>query len=232
MRLGLLGDVHGNDIALEAVLRAARDLGTDGLLVTGDLVGYYFAPGRVLELLSAWQTWTVRGNHEDMLIRARSDLDALTEIEGKYGCGLRHALSALSGDELDRLCNLPHPLDLELGGRRVLLCHGAPWDNDCYVYPDASPDVLERCAAGGHDLVVLGHTHYAMVHRVGATTIVNPGSVGQPRDRRPGAAWALYDTSSGEVTLRREPYAVERVVALASERDPGHPYLATVLTRT
>jgi putative phosphoesterase len=230
--LGLIGDVHGNDLALEAVLGAARRAGAEALLVTGDLVGYYFSPARVLALLNAWQTWTVRGNHEDMLVRARSDNGALTEIDHKYGCGLRLALSDLSCEELDRLCGLPHPLEVEIGGRQILLGHGAPWDNDYYVYPDATADVLERCAAGGHDLVVLGHTHYAMVHRVGATTIVNPGSVGQPRDRRPGAAWALYDTSTGEISLRRESYPVERVVAQAEACDPSHPYLASVLTRT
>ena len=232
MLVALLGDIHGNDLALEAVLASARKAGAEALLVTGDVVGYYFAPARVLGLLDGWRIWMVRGNHEDMLSRVRADATALEAIEGKYGSGIRAALRDLSLEQIDRLCDLPHPLELIFDSRRILLCHGAPWDNDCYVYPDASPDILQRCAAGGHDLVILGHTHYAMTHRVGPTTIVNPGSVGQPRDRRPGAAWALYDTATGGVSLRRESYAVDQVVVQAQARDPALPYLADVLTRT
>jgi predicted phosphodiesterase len=145
---------------------------------------------------------------------------------------MRIALAQLAPGQLDGLCGLPHPLEIALDSHRILLCHGAPWDNDEYIYPDAALEVFERCASGGHHLVVLGHTHHAMALRVGATAIVNPGSVGQPRDRRPGAAWALYDTATGEVFLRCEPYASERVADEARFRDPALPYLADVLTRT
>ncbi|MGH8616794.1 MAG: metallophosphoesterase family protein [Burkholderiales bacterium] len=232
MRLGLIGDIHGNDLALEAVLAAARAADADALLVTGDLVGYYHRAAAVVALLDHWPCYIVRGNHEDMLARSRIDAAVLEHVEQKYGSGLRTALGELASAQLDRLCSLPHPLELELGSRRILLCHGAPWDNDCYVYPDAGPDILQRCAAGAHDLVVLGHTHHAMIHHIGATTIMNPGSVGQPRDRRPGAAWALYDTVTGEVSLRRESYALEPIIAQARSRDPALPYLTSVLTRT
>lgn len=232
MLLGLAGDIHGNDLALEAVLKAARTAGAEALLVTGDLVGYYYRPAAVLALLEGWTVRIVRGNHEDMLARSRTDARILDAFEGKYGTGLRAALDELSREQIENLCGLPHPLDLTLDSRRILLCHGAPWDSECYVYPDAAPDILQRCAIGGHDLVVLGHTHYAMAHRIGLTTIVNPGSVGQPRDRRPGAAWALYDTKTGAVSLRREPYDIERIVAQARARDPDLPYLANILTRT
>lgn len=231
MRLALLGDVHGNDLALDAVLAAARAEGAEALLVTGDMVGYYFAPARVLDLLEGWRLWMVRGNHEDMLRDAAADPACLRQYEAQYGSGLRAALETLSPERIQRLASLPHPLEIELGSRRILLCHGAPWDNDHYVYPDAAEDVLQRCAAGGHDLVVLGHTHHAMVRRSGSTAVVNPGSVGQPRDRRSGAAWALYDSDSGDLTLKRESYPVQKIVDMARARAPELPYLAEVLTR-
>ena len=231
MRLALLGDVHGNELALAAVLAAAKADRVEALLVTGDLVGYYFEPHRVLELLEGWKLWMVRGNHEDMLREAATDPARLAHYESLYGTGLRVALQSLSADRVRELGSLPHPLEVQLGSRRVLLCHGAPWDNYRYIYPDAPEDLLQRCARGGHDLVVLGHTHYAMLRRCGATTIVNPGSVGQPRDRGNAAAWALYDSDSGAVELRREPYAVQEMVEQARLRAPGFPYLAEVLTR-
>lgn len=232
MLLGLIGDIHGNDAALREILEAARRKHVQALLITGDLVGYYHRPDAVLELLDKWTCHIVRGNHEDMLCRARSSADALEEVERKYGTALRTTLATLTPAQLDRICNLPHPLELEIGGRRILLCHGAPWDNDQYIYPDAAPGLLQRCATGGHDLIVLGHTHYAMLHHFGRTTIVNPGSAGQPRDRIQGAAWALYDTASGKVSLHREPYDPGPIIMQARERDPGLPYLANVLTRT
>lgn len=231
MLLGLVGDIHGNAHALEAVLQSARELGVSGLLVTGDLVGYYYAPSRALGLLSGWKTWTVRGNHEDMLRDSLEDPSRLAHYESLYGSGLRVALDTLPREQLQALAALPHPLELSLDGCRILLCHGAPWDNDVYIYPDASPASLERCAAGGYDLVVLGHTHYPMVHRVGATMVVNPGSVGQPRDRQPGAAWGVFDTATRAITLRREPYPVAEVAAEAARRHPEIPYLAEVLLR-
>ncbi len=232
MLLGLIGDIHGNDAALRAILVAAREANVQALLVTGDLAGYYHHPDAVLDLLEDWTCHIVRGNHEDMLSRARTSAGALEEAEKKYGSAIRTTLAVLTPAQLDRVCNLPHPLELELGGRRILLCHGAPWDNDQYVYPDAAPELLQRCAVVGHDLIVLGHTHYAMLHHIGRTTIVNPGAAGQPRDRRPGAAWALYDTASGEIFLRRETYDPGPIIMHARERDPGLPYLANVLTRT
>jgi predicted phosphodiesterase len=91
--------------------------------------------------------------------------------------------------------------------------------------------MLRRCAETGHDVVVLGHTHHPMVARVDGTLVVNPGSVGQPRDRIPGAAWAILDTERRAVTFRREPYDVEAVAAQAARRDPDLPHLSAVLSR-
>lgn len=232
MLLGLLGDIHGNDLALEAVLAAAEKEGIQELLITGDLVGYYFAPQRVVEMLQPWKTRTVRGNHEDMLNRARHDPLVLEQLVARYGSGLRVALESLDSPVIDALCNLPHPLETNVDSCRILLCHGAPWDNDAYIYPNAPEHILRRCAEPGHDVVVLGHTHYPMATRVGPTLVVNPGSVGQPRDHIPGAAWAILDTERRAVTFRREPYDIEAVAGEAARRDPELPYLATVLRRT
>jgi predicted phosphodiesterase len=80
--------------------------------------------------------------------------------------------------------------------------------------------------------VVIGHTHYSMLMRFGDALLLNPGSVGQPRDRKPGAAWATFDTVTGEVELRRERYDTGPLARGAAKRHPDMPYLAEVLTRT
>ena len=100
MKIALIGDIHANETALRSVLKAASAANVDRLLVTGDLVGYYFAPLQVLELLSEWDRDVVRGNHEDMLNTARSDAGFLAQVDARYGTGLRFAIEQLSGNQL------------------------------------------------------------------------------------------------------------------------------------
>jgi len=114
MRLGLIGDIHGNHRALGVVLAAATSFGVEKLLITGDLVGYYFEPLEVLKLLEPWSKYLVRGNHEDMLSIARSKTSFLTKVDARYGSGLHTAIEQLSNLQLDELCGLPHPIEIEI----------------------------------------------------------------------------------------------------------------------
>jgi putative phosphoesterase len=231
VKLALLGDIHGNDRALAAVLGAASDANVDRLLVTGDLVGYYFAPAQVLDLLSKWKCDVVSGNHEVMLAASRTDPAYLATVEARYGSGVRIAMDQLDSRQLEELCALPHRLELEIDGVRILLCHGSPWDLDYYVYPDSAPEMLTRCVSGNFDLIVMGHTHYPMLKEMGKTLLVNPGSVGQPRNRKPGACWALFDTEDRTIELRRESYDSSDLVRECQMRHPELPYLSEVLLR-
>jgi len=79
--------------------------------------------------------------------------------------------------------------------------------------------------------VVFGHTHYPVLWNVEGRMAVNPGSVGQPRDRIPGACWALWDTDTDEIHLRREMYDAGGLVAECRARDPHLNFIADVLTR-
>jgi len=231
MRIGLLGDVHGNALALAAVLDAARDSGIDKLCLTGDFVGYYYEPGRVIEMLSDWDCHAVRGNHEDMFLECVTDESAIEQCRQRYGSGIEFAIQGLSPEQVDYIRGLPSTLTVELDGKSLLLAHGAPWDTDFYVYPDSSQDLWERVVEGGTDYVVLGHTHYQLAKRIGNTLVVNPGSVGQPRDRKPGAAWAILETETGSLEHRTESYDIQCVAKQAQSIDPQWPYLWKVLTR-
>ncbi len=232
MKLGLLGDIHGNDLALKSVLDSATKLGVEKLLITGDLIGYYFQPRKVMDLLSDWDKVIVRGNHEEMLASVIDLPTLLPAIENKYGVGLRVALEELSKEQMAELIRLPMTADIDANSCHIILCHGSPWDTDQYVYPDASRDILEKCTSHEVNMVVMGHTHYPMHRIIGATVLVNPGSVGQPRNKQPGAAWAVFDTETKDVTFRNENYNIHLVVDEAIRRQPGLPYLAEVLVRT
>ncbi|MBL4766392.1 MAG: metallophosphoesterase family protein [Rhodobacteraceae bacterium] len=232
MRIGLIGDIHGNAVALEEVLSAARREKIDVLCVTGDFVGYYYEPKRVFEILGDWQYWAIRGNHDDMLLAAADNPDLREGIRKKYGAGLDRAIETLNRDCLAAIAALPSTRTVHLGGRSLLLGHGTPWDTNVYLYPDAPQETWERAAESKPDVVLLGHTHHQFSRHVGETLVVNPGSVGQPRDRKPGAAWSILDTETMELEHRREFYDISIVVAQAQLYNPELPYLQTVLSRT
>lgn len=233
MKIGILGDIHGNNIALKSVLKKARLLNVDRLLITGDLVGYYYGIKEVLDLLDQWEWTSVRGNHEDMLKNCIADRNSFFNVNKKYGSALERTIDQVTKTQLEMLINFPHPKEFNIDNNKLLLCHGSPWDNNEYIYPDADHNTLKKCALKGYDLVILGHTHYPMVKSLGFTNIINPGSVGQCRDRNRefGAKWALYNTETKEVSLHSEYYDPSEIINKVNEYDPQLTYLSRILTR-
>lgn len=231
MKIALLSDIHGNSLALKAVLDSVKKHGAERLLIAGDLVGYYFWPKDVLELLAQWDLTLVCGNHEVMLDKIRKNSESIINVNNKYGTGLQLATEQLGASQLEMLCSLPHSVELNINECKILLCHGAPWDVNQYVYSNSEIDVLRRCAIPTFDFIVMGHTHYPMNVKIGRTLLINPGSVGQPRNYRPGAYWALLNTDSCEVNQYCEPYNADLLISESRRRHPDIPYLAEVLER-
>lgn len=230
MKYAILSDIHGNASALQAVLAAAKTEGIEHYLIAGDFLGYYYGLPEILESLEGLSFQAVRGNHEDLFCRWRDDPESRPALEGKYGCSFAKNAS-LGPDRLSSILELPEQRHLQLEGRSVLLCHGAPWDHDLYVYPDTSTETVERLFSHQQDLLIMGHTHYPLLWQRDNSIVLNPGSVGQPRDRKGGACWAVWDTNSHQATLRRESYDPGPVLKDCQRFDPDLSYLQTVLTR-
>lgn len=236
MKIGLLADIHGNADALAVVLSDARRKNVKQLIMAGDLVGYYYDVSRVLDLLGEWTWHGVRGNHEDMI---EDHLSGGSEaIKSRYGSGLARGIESLSKDRLAMLRHLDMKREVRLDGRALLVCHGSPWDTNAYVYPTAKSELRRKMArtAGQVDVVVFGHTHYPVtwteVRDDGKPIIlVNPGSVGQPRDRKPGACYAILDTATLSIEQFRVPYDRSSIVAACRRNDPELPHLTEVLSR-
>lgn len=231
MRLAALGDIHGNAAALQAVLSGAVREGAQALLITGDYVGYYYRPAEALAMLEGWTQWSISGNHERMLFDSHRDSVHLARCVRKYGSGLAVALDTLTTAQIGMLTSLPQTQRLEFDGVRVLLAHGTPWEPDEYLYPDAAEAKWVALLRSDADIIVLGHTHYRLVRQYDGCLVLNPGSVGQPRDFGPGASWALVDTESRTARLFSEEYNSSAVADEARRRDPEHPYLHEVLCR-
>lgn len=231
MKIAVLSDIHGNAEALRATLVEVRKKGVEQLIVLGDLVGYYYDAREVLEQLREWPFVAIRGNHERLLADALKDDGSMQAYRQKYGSALDLAATTLEPQDIDWLISLPDRASVHLGGMALELCHGSPRDPDEYVYPDANAATLEACRVAGADLVLMGHTHYPMLAAGDRPLLLNPGSVGQARDRGGFACWCRIDTDTGVVVLERTPYDTRALVEEARRRDGHLPYLANVLER-
>ena len=223
MRYLILSDLHANWHALEAVVRAAEGQ-YDQALCCGDLVGYGADPNPVAEWVRAHCTVVVRGNHD----RSCTGLDGLEWFNPVARQAALWTQQKLTEENAGYIRALPKgPL---LVGNFELV-HGAPYDEDEYVM--ASGEAAEAFGYLERRVVFFGHTHVqggfiwnhsrvesiprtlpgsdtqAMIVDSECAYLINPGSVGQPRDGDPRAASLLYDSDSQVVTFCRTDYDVE-----------------------
>lgn len=231
MRIAVLSDIHGNYLALDAVLKEVRKFDVKRLFVLGDLVGYYYHPDKVIKLLNDWPLDLIQGNHEEILKRAVKDKVFLKQIYLKYGSGINMAIKKLIDTQIKELTKLPWKKMIRIDDLSIVLSHGAPWERDYYVYPNSDQSVLKRCCVLGAEFIFLGHTHYPFVFKNDRCTVVNVGSVGQARDQGGIASWALLDTVKRKVELKTTQYDTTPLVNEVKLIDPHVPYLYKVLLR-
>ncbi len=181
------------------------------ILSAGDVIGYYPYPRETIALFQERSIISIQGNHDRAVLSAG---------DPRMNPWARNALSwtvaQLDEAEMDYLRRLPRHLSMGIEGTRVAMYHGAPFDDDHYLYEEeAAEDLLEmaRC-----DLLVLGHTHEPFIKRFKRGMIVNPGSVGQPRDGDPDASYSIYDTSTRKAFLLRVPYDIQTVADRTREK--------------
>lgn len=240
-RIAVISDIHGNMPALSAVLADAKAEGATRLFICGDITGYYYDTAQAWRVLSTYDTVMCRGNHEQILRDwIDGDKGQKDAIRRRYGSSYQRAAEDMQPAEINALLSLPHPAAVTVDGVRFLIAHGAPWDEDTYVYPDRIDDHLQRLAAyaADYDAIFMGHTHYQMAFRHGNVDIVNPGSAGQPRSgrddetaHRSRAQWALYDTADRSCRLMTSMYDPAEIFAQVDRYDPDLPYLKKVLSR-
>lgn len=231
MRYAVLADIHGNDYALRAVLSEVKKAGIEELLLLGDYVGYYYGADTVLELIREWDFKAVKGNHETLLFKAMDDPSFLKEITKKYGSGHEFAMKNLTERDMDFLRSLPHQLEFSADDQKILLCHGTPWDEDEYVYPDAGESTLKQYDDYDYDFIFYGHTHYACEHQRDPMKVINPGSVGQSRQKGGAAFWGILDTGRKAFEFCQTPYKTEALGKKVKKMDPSISYNYEVIHR-
>ena len=184
MRIGIVSDVHGNAAGLALALERMGDV--DELLCAGDIVEEFRFCNDTVEILRDRGARCVLGNH---------DLGLLSP-HGERARSAAHVRAGL----VEWLASHPRSIDVTVAGKRLVMTHASPCaPYTQYVLP-RSPE-LKRFAEVDADLVVIGHTHVQMVDRVGRALVINPGSVGQARDRANGKrlSYAILDVEADHV---------------------------------
>ena len=219
----ILSDLHANLDALEAVLAHASGR-WDRVLVLGDLVGYGAEPNAVIDRIRTLEPEAViRGNHD----KAACGLDDGSQFNVVARIAALWTGGQLTADNLAYLRALPEgPIEIDA---LVEICHGTPFDEDHYIFDAA--DAHRALQSMTRPLCLFGHTHLPVIFRAvdhafdgeapdpnadtvvrlqrGARYLVNPGSVGQPRDGDPRAGYAVLDDDARELRLIRVPYPIE-----------------------
>lgn len=207
MRIGVISDIHSNRVALDAVLAAMPSV--DRLVCAGDVIGYNPYPAECVEIVRGSMA-CVQGNHD----RAVDTPSRYRSNESAYE-GLRYAAEQLEEEQREWLRSLPPSRTLCDG--RVRVIHSHPTNRGQYVRPEGFPALEPHL--GEERVLVLGHTHVQHHEMVGGTLVVNPGSVGQPRDRDPRAAFALVDPEKQTVEEHRVSYDIDCVQAAIGTAD-------------
>lgn len=206
MRVGLISDVHANRVALAAVLADMPPVET--VLCAGDLVGYNPWPADVVETIQERAIPSVQGNHDRVLASGGN-----FPGNGMARAGIDHARAELTDEQIDYLGGLPTERTHFDG--QVKVVHGHPEDPDRYTYPEEfDADLL-----GDESVLVLGHTHVQHAEHTDEGIVVNPGSVGQPRDGDPDAAYAVLDLDEPSVETHRVTYDISKVERAVVEAD-------------
>ena len=231
MKIAVISDIHGNYDALVEVLKDAKSENIDHLLVLGDIVGYYYHPDKILEALSEWSFDIIKGNHEKILDQLISQPSLGSSIQQKYGSGHQEAINKLTSEQLNFLSGLSETKSVRFDGVEILMCHGSPWSNDYYIYPDSKEEIILKCDSKDHDFVLIGHSHYAFAIENTNSILINPGSVGQSRQVGGKASWAIIDTENESFQFKITDYCTDKLLSEIFEKDREAAYLSTVLQR-
>jgi putative phosphoesterase len=204
VKIVLISDVHANLEALSALSENG-----DELWVLGDLVDYGPNPREVVTLVRSRADVAVRGNHDQAV--GFEDDPRCTPRYRKMAIETRDISSrSLSGDLAHFLQQLPLNRLVERDGKTFYLCHAIPSDPLYGYCPENSDRWANEVERLGVDFLLVGHTHTPFIREVGGTTIVNPGSLGQPKTGRPDACYAVWQDDHFE--LKQFPYPYRETI--------------------
>lgn len=229
MRLALLADQHGNDVAFAAALADVERLGVDEVVCLGDVAQGGPQPAETLDRLAALGCAAVLGNADAFLLELPADSpEPITERQLEVREWTR---SRLEPRHLEQIRAFEPVVRRTLDGFELLCCHGSPRSYDDVLLPDSHADALTPFRGHGADLIAGGHTHLTWALRIDGALYVNPGAIGvargslvDPRATRPVAEYALVTTGPAGVAVEFHQATYSADAVREATRRSGRPY--------
>ena len=220
---GIISDIHSNEEALKTVLAFGRAKGVDEFICLGDVIGYGAAVNECVELVRKNCSIVIQGNHDAELLPPRN-----SRMVGDAVTALEYAEKELTPENIEWIMQLKHPADIPQG--RFLAVHGSLVHRDSYIFTHKDVHLnFELFKTGYPDdrVMFFGHSHLPMVlgEKKAVTQVkrdtsftlgedmrylINPGSVGQPRDRIARASFAIYYPAENTVNIHRLEYDIKK----------------------
>jgi len=194
MRYAIFSDAHGNIDAVNAMFMKAEKMDIDKYIFCGDIIGYFHQTTEVIKCLRQNRVLCIKGNHDAQYINALSDAALRENLAKRYG---RSYMTYLPKEYIIWLRNLPYRGSLSDEYASILFLHGSLKDAlEGRVYPDTR--ITDEFIDDNYTYIIMGHTHYRMNRNYKNVILLNPGSIGQPRDKQ-GFSFMVLDTLKGEV---------------------------------
>jgi predicted phosphodiesterase len=243
-RIALISDIHGNEVALSAVLADIRRRRVDAIACLGDVATLGPRPREVLQLVRAHCAYFILGNHDEYMLAP--ELIQQHTREPSVVDSVLFCRDELEDDDLRFIQGFERQRELPLGAAGILwLFHGSPASNNCDLLAETPADELDRQLGAPHaTLMAAGHTHIQMLRQHRGALLINPGSVGLPFERyehggpptiMPFAEYALVEADGRDlaVTLHRVNLDIEALIEQTrSWRAPLAGYLLAQYERS
>ncbi len=215
MRLGVIADVHSNIHALRSAADVMEAEGVEKVFFAGDAVGYGANPNECCETIRKICHRSIRGNHDEAVVtKTCSGMNPYAHAAANW------TIDALNESARMFLGSLGSSAKEVIEKRTIAMYHGSPRAMNDYVYVEsAQEDIIDIAKA---DLVILGHTHMPYVKEFARGVILNPGSVGQPRDGDPHGSLAVVETDPLKCRIIRFDYPIDDAAKAITEQGLPH----------
>jgi putative phosphoesterase len=223
MKIALIGDVHANLPALDAVLAHARAQGADAVWNVGDFIGYGPFPDEVVRRLRDVDAVSIIGNYDRKALQGL-DKPAVLPKQAEKRAAFQFAAERLTPEHRAYLAAQPDERRFEALGHRILLVHASPASAKEHLGPDTPEARLRELAAVANtELIICGHAHQPFVREVDGVWFVNTGSVGRPDDGDPRACYAILTLAANHFSIEHYRVAYDVAAAVAALREQGQP---------
>lgn len=230
MKILVFSDIHGNRYAFDKFILKLNEIKYDKIIFCGDIFGYYYDQLYIIEQLKRIENliW-IKGNHDDYAVKLYKGLLSERDLIENYGHSYQYLKDYFSDFDIEFIDKLPIYKELVLSGKKIGVFHGTP--DHCLLgrlYPNSK--ILEKDSYLHYDIIILGHTHFKMVRYIENTMIINPGSLGQPRDGQ-GFGYAIIDSKISEVLFYNVDFDKTELYEKINYYDPNLDKLKLVLER-